>query len=323
MAVSRQTLKNVHQASWLFGHPVLRSTGVSQAYWAKSQISPYPQKGGGWDALLYGGVQTGSNYAAIFIPVNEMPVPLFEEAEWSYYMTSTQTMGVNIVVWVHDPENFDNRAEVSQLGGISGLAKATGWNAHQFDQTVTQMFFYGENTTGTNLTAGTQYTWNQFRTDNLFSKWTIYRISLEYGWEASGTFDQVWVADVKLNEVPVPLVPTRDDLEAPVYQYHTATSAALATALSPKTPYNLISIALKINTAGTTSESFTATVDAGRGAAYDTLLLTKNTASLSITDLFTSFGEGYDFMEDDDIDCAWPNTENRTYGLTYAFRVLP
>ncbi len=328
MGVQRQTLKKSAQANWLFGHPVLRSTGVSQAYWAKSTISPYNQKGGGWLALLNGGVQTGANYAAIDVPVNEMPIGMFNGADWSYYMTGTETMGVNIVVWVHDGNELDNRAEVSQVGGAAGLAKAAGWNAHTFNPDTTQMFFYGENTTGTALTAGTQYKWTQFQSDQLFKNWLIYRISLEYGWEASGTFDPVWVAEVNLGSgdflIPVPLVPTRDDLEAPVYQYATATTGALATALAPKTPFQLLSIALKINTAGTTSESFTASVDAGRGSAYDTNLITQNTLTpTAITSLFQSFGPGYDFMEDDEIDCAWANTENRTYGLTYAFRVLP
>ncbi len=315
----RQTLKNVKQASWLFGHPVLRSTGVSQAYWAKSTISPYNQKGGGWSVILNGGVQSGSNYAAIDIPVNEMNLPLFEEAQWAYYMTGDESMGVSMVIWAHDADDFDKRVEITQLG--STVDRTTGWEAFEFSKTSSGMFFYGENTTGTNLTAGTQYTWAQFQADPLFKNWTIYRISLEYGWEASGTFDPVWVAEVKLNEVPIPLLPTRDDLEAPVFQYHTATTGALATALAPKTPFELVSIALKINTAGTTSENFTLSVDAGRGAAYDTNLLTQ--ATPTITSLFVEFGEGYKFMEDDEIDCAWANTENRTYGLTYAFRVLP
>ena len=115
--------KGTRGAGWLFGHPVLRSTGVSQAYWAKSVISPYNQKGGGWHALLNGGVQTGANYAALNIPVNELPVTQFTEAQWSYYMTAAETMGVNIVIWVHDPTDFDKRAEITQLGGVAGLER--------------------------------------------------------------------------------------------------------------------------------------------------------------------------------------------------------
>jgi len=207
MALKRQALKNVNQASWLFGHPVLRAANNSKAYWTAATSSPLNQKGGGWLACLDAGVQTGDDWAALYIPVNEMPVHVFEEAQWSYYMEATETMGVNIVIWIHDAEDFDKRAEVTQLGGIAGLEKAAGWNAHEFLTSTTQMFFYGENTTGTTLTAGTQYTWAEFQADPLFKYWTIYRITLEYGWEASGTFNPAYVAEVKLNEVPIPLKP--------------------------------------------------------------------------------------------------------------------
>ena len=320
MTVKRQALKNVHQASWLFGHPVLRSTGVSQAYWAKSTTSPYPQKGGGWSALLYGGVQTGANYAAIFIPVNEMPITVFEKAQWSYYMTGTETMGVNIVAWVHDPEDFDKRAEITQRGNVSGLEKAAGWNAHEFNTATTQMLFYGEGTTGTNLTAGTLYTWAEFQADNLFKNWVISRISLEYGWEASGTFDQVWVAEVKLNEIPIPLIPREGDLEASIFQYQTGTGA-ISAALKPKTPFQLLSVMIHFASAQT-QDTITVTCDAGKTATvYDTLLVSE--AASGITDLVRTFGEGFEFAEDDEIDVAHAGNDGDVYGLTYAFKALP
>lgn len=315
--------KGAVESGWLFGHPVLRSTGVSQAYWAKSTISPYNQKGGGWLALLNGGLQTGSNYAACDIPVNELPVTQFDTAQWSYYMTATQSMGVNLVVWVHDPADFDKRAEITQVGG--SVEKDAGWDAQEFTTATTGMFFYGEGTSGTGLTAGTQYAWSQFQADAIFSTWVIYRISLEYGWEASGTFQPAWLAEVKLLGIPIPLVPTRDDLEAPVFQYHTATTAALATALAPKTPFRLERVDVKVNTAPTTgTQNFTVTVDAGRVATvYDTNLVTCDFVGSTITSYVVTFGKGYEFMEDDEIDCAWSNADNRTYGLTYVFRVLP
>lgn len=318
MTVKRQALKNVTQASWLFGHPVIRSDKNSVAYWARPTQSPLNQKGGGWMACLYGGVQTGDDWAALYVPVNEMPISLFEKAQWSYYMTGTETMGVNIVLWVHDPDDFDNRAEITQLGGHSGLEKAAGWNAHEFNPATTQMFFYGENTTGTNLTAGTQYTWNQFQADNLFSRWTIYRISIEHGWEASGTFDPVWVSEVKLNEVPIPLKPTEEDLDAPIFQYTTGSSAIAAT-LAPKTPFELLRIELHLSSAAT-QDTFTVTLDAGRAATvYDTLV-TSQAMNGYATLIAVYGGEGFRFMEDDEIDCAFTNTDARTYGVTYVWR---
>jgi len=196
------------QANPLFGPVSLSSSGNGSARWKRGSTSPLDQKGStGWLAELVGGVQTGSDWARLNIPVDEIFVSEFSRALWSYYMTNTETMGVNIVVWVHDPNDFDKRAEITQLGGHADLVKSSGWNAFSFSPTTGGMFFYGENTTGTGLTAGTQYTWSQFQADPLFKNWTIYRITLEYGWEASGTFEAAYVADVKLNGVAVPLKP--------------------------------------------------------------------------------------------------------------------
>jgi len=127
-------------------------------------------------------------------------------------MTAAQTMGVNLVIWVHDPNDFSKRAEITQRGNVAGLGKALGWNSHNLDKTVAQFFFYGEGTTGTGLTAGTLYTWAQFQADVLFRTWNIYRISLEYGWEASGTFDHVWVVELKLNGMQIPIRPGVEEM---------------------------------------------------------------------------------------------------------------
>ncbi len=215
MTVKRQALKNVNRASWLFGHPVLRADNNSKASWSARTASPYFQKGGGWLAQLDGNVQTGDDWAAVYIPVNEMSISLFDTAQWSYNMTTSDSFGANIVIWLHDAEDFDNRVEVTQLGSASGLEKGAGWNAHEFNIDTTQMFYYGELTTAagilTNLTAGTQYKWSQFQSDPLFKDWVIYRISIEFGWQASGTFGTAYIAEIKLSgngkEVPIPLVP--------------------------------------------------------------------------------------------------------------------
>jgi len=248
-----------------------------------------------------------------------MPVPDFTEAQWSYYMTNTETMGLGIVIWIHDYTDFDKRAEVTQVGGASGLEKAAGQNAHEFDTTTAQMFYYGENTTGTSLTAGAanQYTWDQFRNDNLFKNWTIYRISFEYGWDASGTFESAFLEEARLQGINIPL---KAEPGTSVSQYATG-SGAMAETLSPKTPFQLVRIDLHLN-AVATQESFTATVDAGKTATvYDTLLISKSL--VGVTDYVVNFGEGYDFLEDDEIDCAWTNTDGKTWGLTYTWKALP
>lgn len=191
----------------VFGKPILRSANNGMASWSKVNNLSQWQKGNGWQVDLYGGLQTRDDWASVFIPVNELHLTDFNSARWSYYMTATQTMGVGIVIWIHDNDDLSKRAEVTQLANVSGLGKAEGWNSHTFNKATTQMFFYGENTTGTKLTAGTQYKWSQFQEDPLFRNWTIYRISFDYGWEASGTFDHVWLAEINLNGLNIPLKP--------------------------------------------------------------------------------------------------------------------
>lgn len=307
----------------VFGEASIAKANNADACWVRGVISPLDQKSpGGWLANLYGGVQTGDDWARVNVPVFELPVADFNSAAWSYYMTATQTMGVGIVIWIHDAKDPGKRAEVTQVGGATGLGKAAGWNSHVFNIDTTQMFYYGENTTGTALTAGTQYKWSEFQADILFKTWTIYRITLEYGWEASGTFDNVWVADIKLNGMTIFLKPDKTGSGRIMTRASTATSGAIATTLAPKTPFRLMSVALKINTAGTTAESFTVTKDAGRAAAYDQLLASQATNSPAITDLVLPFGIGYEFLSDDEIDCAWANSQSRTYSVIYVAQTV-
>lgn len=197
----------------IFGQPTLLANNNSKANWFKSGTSPYMQKSStGWLADLYGGVQTGDDWAAIYIPVSEMRVADFTAAQWSYYMSATDAVGVNMVVWVHDPNDFDKRAEITQQADIATLEKAAGWNAHELNIATDQFYFYGEGTTGTGFTAGppNYYGWDDFQADAIFSTWTIYRISFEFGWYGSGTFGEAWVADIKLNGQMILIKPDRD-----------------------------------------------------------------------------------------------------------------
>ncbi len=241
----------------ILGKPILRAQNNGEAGWCKENSLSQWQKGSGWTANLYGGVQTGDDWAAIFIPVNEIPVPDFNSAMWSYYMTATETMGVNIVIWIHDPIDPKGRAEVTQVGGASGLGKTIGWNTHVFDPNTTQMFFYGENTAGTGLTAGTQYQWTSFQTDALFKNWTIYRISLEYGWEASGTFDDVWVAELKLNGEVLPIMPQYPTdyvgSEVKTLTYKTVgTSTTTGVMITPRTAKRIRVLSVSLGNLGST-----------------------------------------------------------------------
>ena len=116
----------------------------------------------------------------------------------------------------------------------------------------------------------------------------------------------------------------KDNTQGPVSlnQIATATTGALANTLAPGVKFRLIRIELKINTAGTTSENFTLNLDAGDGTAYDVNILTQNTKTPAITSLVVPFGKGYEFEADDEIDVAWGNTADETYGLRIVYELL-
>ena len=307
-----------------FGEPELRYALNSRAYWSRGTASPRNQKGGtGWLACLHGRVQTGDDWAAVYIPVNEMLVTNFDTAKWSYYMTTTQTMGVNIVIWVHDPDDFDKRAEITQLGGVAGLEKAAGWNAHEFDSTDAGMFWYGENTGthDTTVTAGTQYTWAQFQADDVFSAYTIYRVSIEFGWEAAGTFDHAWVAEVMLNGTNIPLKPRSDADLAPIHDYLDIADTAAFT-VAPKTPFQLLSLDVHASAVLDTGEVLTITKDAGMGGSFDAVILSEDLFVGNRISYHAAFGEGYEFHEDDELDVAQANGSDDTIGFDLCWKPI-
>lgn len=250
--------KGASAAGWLFGEPVLRAGGVSLVSWCKENSLSQWQKGGGWTANLYSGVNTGDDWAGVFIPVNELPITQFTTAQWSYLMTAAETAGVNIVIWIHDPTAFEKRAEVTQVGG--SVAKAAGWNSQAFTTATTGMFYYGEGTTGSGLTAGTQYTWSQFQADTIFDSWTIYRISLEYGWEASGTLDDAWLAEVTLNGMPIQLKPGEGESAGEeTIQIYGATpnpSTTVSTIITPRASKRVRIHSIFMTTASATASTF-------------------------------------------------------------------
>jgi len=287
--------KGATQAGWLFGEPVLRAGGVSTVGWCKENSLSQWQKGGGWTANLYAGVNSGDDWAGMFIPTNELPITQFETAQWSYYMTGAESAGVNIVLWIHDPDDFSKRAEVTQVGG--SVAKAAGWNNQAFTTATTGMFYYGENTTGTALVAGTQYAWSQFQADTIFKNWVIYRTSLEYGWEASGTLDDAWLAEVKLNGMYIPLHPqTGERAGGETKTVYLATASPSSTAVAIITPAAAKRVRIHsifMNTASATASQFEVYFDTGANIAADaTKAIAACTLDLGICDFATiQFGE--------------------------------
>ena len=199
----------------IFGEPVLVAANSGRVAWTKNASLGQFQKGTGWQAELYGGAQSGDDWAACYIPVNELRLDELTSALWSWYQTATETMGLGMVIWIHDPEDFDKRAEMTQLANVAGLDKSAGWNSHELDITTDQFFFYGENTTGTDLSDGATnlYGLDDFQADALFKNWVIYRISFDWGWEASGTFEATYLTEVKINGTYIPIRPDKTELD--------------------------------------------------------------------------------------------------------------
>ncbi len=315
----------------LYGEASLADALGGNASWVRGQISPNDQKGQtGWLADLYGGIQTGDDWARLNIPVYEVGVPDFNkvtgDSQWSWNQTNAEVYGVNIVIWVHDPKDPDKRAEVTQAPSGATLEKGAGWNAHELNPATTQFFYYGENVTSadgtaTELTAGTQYTWNQFRTDKVFQTWTIYRVTLEWGWYSTGTFESAYVADVRLNKHTIFLRPDSGGSGRIANRFFTVTSGDFAGSLEPKTPFELLSVAIKTSAVLDTGEDFTLDVDATRGAAYDVNIITEDLFVGSRTSYFATF-ENRHFRADDVLDFFQTNGSDDTIGMTIQYRTV-
>ncbi len=201
--------------TWTFGAPTLLAGNNGKANWERGETSQAThQKGGtGWIANLYGGVQSGwDDFASLLIPVNELPIPDFNSAQWSYWMTNAESVGVNISIWVHDPANTELRADITQsnnIGGTNPIDKAQYWNTHVLSTDLAQFAFYGEGESGNTVcvSEGTAYSWEQYQADPMFSTWTIYRIQIDWGYFNSGTLEDAKIAEVILNGVSIPLIP--------------------------------------------------------------------------------------------------------------------
>ena len=98
-------------------------------------------------------------------------------------------------------------------------------------------------------------------------------------------------------------------------------AAAIAEALAPKVPFRLLRIEAHWSAAPSDSESFTVTLDAGRGSAYDVLLDSVNPSTDSDTDLVFGYGIGYEFEADDEIDIAYDNTGLDTISGRYVYEL--
>lgn len=79
--------------------------------------------------------------------------------------------------------------------------------------------------------------------------------------------------------------------------------------------YQVISVALHLNTAPTTSENLTVTLDATNGAAYDVRLYSVDLAASAVTDLLWQPDVPLYLIGGDGLDVDWLNSNGRTWGL--------
>jgi hypothetical protein len=94
----------------------------------------------------------------------------------------------------------------------------------------------------------------------------------------------------------------------------------IAETLAPGVNWELREIRLHLSANGG-ANNFTATMDAGAGAAYDAVILTQDMTSIS--DLSETWEpEEKRFRSDDELDFAWTNANARTYGLEIIYKVL-
>ncbi len=146
-------------------------------------------------------------------------------------------------------------------------------------------------------------------------------MTLEWGWYSTGTFESAYVADIRLNKATIFLRPDSGGSGRIASRFYTTSSTTWTGTLSPKTPYELLSVALKASAVLDTGEDFTLDVDATRGAAYDVNIITEDLFVGSRTSYFATF-ENRHFRADDDLDFAQANGSSDTLGLTIMYRTV-
>ena len=95
----------------------------------------------------------------------------------------------------------------------------------------------------------------------------------------------------------------------------TATSGAIAVSRSALDQERLLGISLALNTAPTTGEDFTITLNANSGTTYDVLLYSLDLSTESVTDLVYIPDDQVILVAGDSVDVAYTNTDGRTYGV--------
>lgn len=85
----------------------------------------------------------------------------------------------------------------------------------------------------------------------------------------------------------------------------------------------LIMITCHLDSAPTTAEAFTVTLNQKNGAAYDTVLYSIDPSASSATNIVFVPRKRMRLAEGDSVDVAYPNTDTNTYGVNIYFDAQP
>jgi len=110
----------------------------------------------------------------------------------------------------------------------------------------------------------------------------------------------------------------------PVTTNTTGVGVAIAT-LSPGAAFQLVQVRFNVSTGAplAAAETLTITTDIDAGAAYDTVLYSRDLGTTSINDVVIEFGKGYDFAAADDIVIALSaNVGGDTWGCQTIHRLI-
>ncbi len=203
-AVGGETGDTVYAVTGRLPAPLV-ANGNGSAAWSTDNVCL-----GDRSAMLIGGAQTGSDYAALVLYINgALTLPEVTEFVYTYYFESDSANplygGPHMCFYTHDP-NDGETADITLYSGDAGpppgLPADAGLHTQVVNGSTPGFFWYGSETTFGGLTEGlpNMYTLNDFQTTADFSSHVVDRIQIEYGWWGSGDASEpAYVSNITIN----------------------------------------------------------------------------------------------------------------------------
>lgn len=256
----------------LFGKPTLEAGGNGRVSWVAGPVASDDHVVA-WAAKLDAGVQTSWNdFAKVVIPVNEMPFADLESVRLMPYYTASTGIDMGVCLYLHDPEDLDQRIELSHTPLTNSAA---GWRELNWPTDIPAghaYFWYGDETKIAEvLSEDTAYTLAQFRADTVFRGWTIYKITLDYGYyTGGGTMDGCYLAQVFINGKSILLEPSEEVAGRETKSIYKATASDSSTKATLVTPTKRIRVIAVFMAGGATGANYEMYFGAGANMAAST-----------------------------------------------------